>query len=125
MDSISSVTSHRARLSPRSSLSKKIAAVAPDIFLRVLFTDFPQKPGQYPLVLRFKRLATKEGQAVYIRRRERPEDLRFGLLCIFFSIMKIPGVLIETARAVMGTAGNEEETLTPSPLAISHFLISP
>ena len=97
------------------------AGEGPDGLLRQRGAHVLQKGEQRALILRRERLAAEQRQSVDIVRRE---QLAFRFGGKGFAVAKVPGLGLKAVFAAVG-AETKSVTRTPSPLAMSQFLISP
>ena len=77
-------------------------------FFGAFLAESVQERHQCALVGRLERFSAKQGQTVDIKRLAGGNEFIFGFFRKGLSVGEIPGFLIETILAVVGTAGHEE-----------------
>ena len=85
-----------------------VAGIAPNGLLGEQYLYILYKGQQFPLVLRFQRLAPQQRKAVDVLRLQAFQDLVADLLGKRFAIMEIPRHRIETVGAVAPAAGDKQ-----------------
>ena len=85
-----------------------VPRVAPDVLFRVELLHPAAELHEFPLVLRFHRLAPKEGESVDVRGFQHFDDLILSFLSVDVTVLEVPRLRLEAPLAVVRAAADEK-----------------
>ena len=110
----------RLRLHRFASLCRqlfpKVSGINPDALVRKFLSNPFQKRIKCFLILRFHRFTAQYRESRHIIFPQRGGDLLFLLFCKRFSVVKIPGLWLKTALAVVSAARDKKTGAHSNPV---------